>query len=235
MPSSGGPSGVSLSPITPATSPISPTVPPHHQPYFAYNNSSQQPFLSRTTRPQLSTDSLTLPPPVPGFAPSSLQSPYGYTQNTHFDGPLPPIQASSYDGQHLHSQSYRSYNTPFTTGFAQSIQISPEEDDQNAVAFLGDYPITEASKVTGDLVGASFCQSATLDYKGEKVLMFVFSVRDLLLLLYLFPSMSSHFLTSVEGPGHNSGDNIAVGVVSHIRHVLFHATPFCLPSTQRRY
>ncbi|KAI0786921.1 velvet factor-domain-containing protein [Abortiporus biennis] len=52
-----------------------------------------------------------------------------------------------------------------------SIYSSPE----SLVAYLGEYPITEGSKCTDALVGASFCQSATLEYQGKRVLMFVFS------------------------------------------------------------
>ena len=43
--------------------------------------------------------------------------------------------------------------------------------------FKGTHPITEGSKQTESLAGTTFVQAANLDYKGNKVLMFVFSVR----------------------------------------------------------
>ena len=49
--------------------------------------------------------------------------------------------------------------------------------------FKNTYPVTEGSKQTEALAGTTFVQAANLDYKGNKVLMFVFSVRVLLVQL----------------------------------------------------
>lgn len=43
--------------------------------------------------------------------------------------------------------------------------------------FKGTHPIIEGTKQTEALAGTTFVQAANLDYKGNKVLMFVFSVR----------------------------------------------------------
>ena len=52
------------------------------------------------------------------------------------------------------------------------------------------HPITESSKCTEALAGTTFVQASNLDYKGNKVLMFVFSVRVILLLVsFLVPHL----------------------------------------------
>lgn len=113
----------------------------------------------------------------------------------------------------------------------------PEPDTRTGVvAYLGDYPITEESKCTEALVGASFCQSATLDYKGKKVLMFVFSVRHILLPRYSFSFrvyLPSHY-------GWRKRDtspviDIAVGVVSHFRHVSSMLLLSVFANSRRKY
>ena len=43
--------------------------------------------------------------------------------------------------------------------------------------FRDTHPIIEGTKQTESLAGTTFVQAANLDYKGNKVLMFVFSVR----------------------------------------------------------
>jgi hypothetical protein len=50
--------------------------------------------------------------------------------------------------------------------------------DETVHYFKGS-PIIEGSKQTEHLAGTTFVQAANLDYKGNKVLMFVFSVRVL--------------------------------------------------------
>jgi hypothetical protein len=42
---------------------------------------------------------------------------------------------------------------------------------------IGDSPITESSKRTSDLVGATFVQPSKIDWNGKKMLIFVFAVR----------------------------------------------------------
>jgi hypothetical protein len=46
----------------------------------------------------------------------------------------------------------------------------------DVVSHIGGYPITESSKQTQALVGATFVQPANVDYQGKKSLMFVFAV-----------------------------------------------------------
>lgn len=57
----------------------------------------------------------------------------------------------------------------------QSASIGGEADT-DIVAYYGDHPIRESSKCTHALAGTTFVQSASLEYNGKKVLMFVFSV-----------------------------------------------------------
>ncbi|EMD36851.1 hypothetical protein CERSUDRAFT_123888 [Gelatoporia subvermispora B] len=45
----------------------------------------------------------------------------------------------------------------------------------DVVAYFGDFSITEASKCTEALVGATFVQNASVEYKGRSAMMFVFS------------------------------------------------------------
>lgn len=135
------------------------------------------------------------------------------------------MQAHMYDRQQAHSQVYQS---SFATVFAQSISVPSSQELTGVVAYLGNYPITEESKCTEALVGASFCQSATLDYQGKKVLMFVFSVRALLLPRYCLSFcafISFHF-------GDEFGRHFRWGRrywsrIPFLPH-LFRATPFCL-------
>lgn len=51
------------------------------------------------------------------------------------------------------------------------------------VTHVGNHPITESSKCTHALVGATFVQPANVDYKGKKSLMFVFAVSGIVVLL----------------------------------------------------
>ncbi|TFY62641.1 hypothetical protein EVG20_g6625 [Dentipellis fragilis] len=48
--------------------------------------------------------------------------------------------------------------------------------DNEVVHHFNNYAITESSKCTESLAGTTFVQASNLDYKGNKVLMFVFSV-----------------------------------------------------------
>jgi hypothetical protein len=57
------------------------------------------------------------------------------------------------------------------------------------VSQLGGFPITESSKLTSALVGATFVQPANVDYKGKKALMFVFAVCH-----RLFPPFNAYLM-----------------------------------------
>jgi len=49
------------------------------------------------------------------------------------------------------------------------------DTDTDVIAHVGNYAITENSKCTHALVGATFVQPSNVDYKGKKCLMFVFA------------------------------------------------------------
>lgn len=54
---------------------------------------------------------------------------------------------------------------------------NPTRPEEIVHYFKGSHVITEGSKQTEALAGTTFVQAANLDYKGNKVLMFVFAVR----------------------------------------------------------
>ncbi|KII91078.1 hypothetical protein PLICRDRAFT_106258 [Plicaturopsis crispa FD-325 SS-3] len=54
-------------------------------------------------------------------------------------------------------------------------QIPGTEIDRDVVAHIGNYAMTESSKCTTALAGATFIQPSNVDYRGQKALMFVFS------------------------------------------------------------
>jgi hypothetical protein len=53
---------------------------------------------------------------------------------------------------------------------------NPTRPEEIVHYFKGTHVITEGSKQTESLAGTTFVQAANLDYKGNKVLMFVFAV-----------------------------------------------------------
>jgi hypothetical protein len=53
---------------------------------------------------------------------------------------------------------------------------NPTRPEEIVHYFNGTHVITEGSKQTESLAGTTFVQAANLDYKGNKVLMFVFAV-----------------------------------------------------------
>ena len=61
---------------------------------------------------------------------------------------------------------------------AQSQASTPNSPSfEDVIHHVGNYAITESSKVTSSLVGATFVQPAIVDYEGKKSIIFVFSVR----------------------------------------------------------
>lgn len=54
--------------------------------------------------------------------------------------------------------------------------IYPPEDMSDVVYHLEGFPITENSKQTQALVGATFVQPSIIDYQGKKTIVFVFAV-----------------------------------------------------------
>lgn len=59
---------------------------------------------------------------------------------------------------------------------AQSQASTPNSPSSNDIIhYVGNHAITESSKVTSSLVGATFVQPAIVDYEGKKTIIFVFS------------------------------------------------------------
>jgi hypothetical protein len=63
--------------------------------------------------------------------------------------------------------------SPPTEAQSPSTPTSPSFKD--VIHYVGNYAITESSKVTSSLVGATFVQPAIVDYEGKKAIIFVFS------------------------------------------------------------
>jgi len=125
--------------------------------------------------------------PTP-YSPGAQQYPYTYP------APQPPVPFSpgvSQQGPPLGNiPSAHGNNTSSQYQAQQDHQFPPNQPPSNPTRpeeivhyFKGTYPITEGSKQTDSLAGTTFVQAANLDYKGNKVLMFVFAVRVLLYLL----------------------------------------------------
>ena len=110
----------------------------------------------------------TFPAPQPPYAgggmPQAGSSSLGITM-------LPPM--------HIPPQPYAQETAP---GHGNP----PSADDNVVIHYHNGHTITEGSKCTEALAGTTFVQAANLDYKGNKVLMFVFSVRVVPLLCVIF-------------------------------------------------
>ncbi|KAI0942907.1 hypothetical protein AcV7_002194 [Taiwanofungus camphoratus] len=123
------------------------SIPAITQPHAISSN-----LYSLTTLPSsasLHTYTLPAPSPLPGPPSLSIQIPR-------------PSSSTSYMPSQVQAQYRSSY---------PAASCAPSD----VVAYLGNYPITESSKCTEALAGATFVQSASLEYKGKKALMFVFS------------------------------------------------------------
>jgi hypothetical protein len=82
---------------------------------------------------------------------------------------MPPVHAN-----HLPQQPQVQEQQQYVPNQAPSHATRP---DEIVHYFKGTHPIVEGIKQTESLAGTTFVQAANLDYKGNKVLMFVFSVR----------------------------------------------------------
>jgi hypothetical protein len=63
--------------------------------------------------------------------------------------------------------------------------LFPSPASTEIVHLLGNYPITESSKRTQALVGATFVQADMLEYQGKKAILFPFSVGILFSILVI--------------------------------------------------
>jgi Velvet factor len=120
--------------------------------------------------------------PTP-YSPGAQQYPYTYP------APQPPAPFSPgvpQQGAPLGNMSsvHGSHISPQQQAQAQEQQYAPNQVPANPTRpeeivhyFKGTHPIAEGSRQTEALAGTTFVQAANLDYKGNKVLMFVFAVR----------------------------------------------------------
>lgn len=83
-----------------------------------------------------------------------------------------PSSGSSSSQQSVHVQQY-------TTGH-RDVQNTPYSSSQPSCAVhrVGGYAVIENSKLTSALVGATFVQPSTVEYQGNKSLVFVFAVSS---------------------------------------------------------
>ena len=120
----------------------------------------------------------------PGRASSSTLSPTPYSPGAQqypytYPAPQPP---APYPAAVQQQQQQQQGGAPLgsVNHLPQEGQYVPPShatrSDETVYHFKGS-PIIEGSKQTEHLAGTTFVQAANLDYKGNKVLMFVFSVR----------------------------------------------------------
>src|SRR6266403_2791978 len=130
----------------------------------------------------------------PSRASTSTLSPAPYSPNTQqypytYPAPQPPPPFSP--GVSPQGAPLGNNTSPQQQAQAQDHPYPPNQPPSNPTRpeeivhyFKGTHAITEGSKQTESLAGTTFVQAANLDYKGNKVLMFVFAVR-------IFPSLPS--------------------------------------------
>ncbi|KAI9449856.1 hypothetical protein BJY52DRAFT_1305769 [Lactarius psammicola] len=145
----------------------------------------------------------------PGRASSSTLSPTPYSPGAQqypytYPAPQPPYPTTVPPQQQQQQQSGAPLGA-MSSVHANHLPQQPQVQDQQQYVsnnqpptrpeeivhyFKGTYPINEGSRQTEALAGTTFVQAANLDYKGNKVLMFVFSVR----VFSLLPSPLSYVL-----------------------------------------
>jgi hypothetical protein len=114
----------------------------------------------------------------------SSASPSSPSTPTH----SPTIQRHRYHQSHCSPPDFRFISdnkTPSTSRSSGSKAsashysgyILPSHSPSDVLHRFGNYPLTESSKQTQALVGATFVQPALVDYQGAKSIVFVFAVR----------------------------------------------------------
>ena len=88
---------------------------------------------------------------------------------------MPAVHANHLPQQQVEQQQQQQQQQQYVPNQAPSHATRP---DEIVHYFNGTHAIVEGTKQTESLAGTTFVQAANLDYKGNKVLMFVFSVRD---------------------------------------------------------
>ncbi|KAL6304668.1 velvet factor-domain-containing protein [Sparassis latifolia] len=106
---------------------------------------------------------------MPNMFPMSTLTPASWTHSYSIPAPPPPPG--------LNQNTLMPSNVGYMSSSPGSRYLHPSTSfvDSDVVAYYGDYAIAESSSCTEALVGATFVQSASLEYKGKKALMFVFS------------------------------------------------------------
>ena len=137
----------------------------------AENVTSNTPYKSSLPPPAQSSFS-SLPPPSPSSSTQSPTHPHQHHQ-PHYSPPYRFVSdaeipsASRSSGSKTIPSHYSGY-------------ILPAHSSPDVVHRFGNYPVTESSKQTQALVGATFVQPAVVDYQGNKSIVFVFAVRQIL-------------------------------------------------------
>jgi len=109
--------------------------------------------------------------------PYSSSLPCQYPQESHRQS-FTFIPSSPYSSSQQQSPTLERSTAPSHSPHQSMTGYQPPSNTQTDVVYhLGDHPITESSKQTHALVGATFVQPANVDYQGKKSLMFVFAVR----------------------------------------------------------
>ena len=130
----------------------------------------------QTTPSRASPSSLSPTPHSPG----AQQYPYPYT----YPAPQPPApfppgvssQGAPLGNNHGNISSQQQAQVQ-EHPYPNQPPSNPTRPEEIVHYFKGSHVITEGSKQTEALAGTTFVQAANLDYKGNKVLMFVFAVR----------------------------------------------------------
>ncbi|OBZ76352.1 hypothetical protein A0H81_03069 [Grifola frondosa] len=143
--------------------------PNHFYSSFSAVTPSSSSYIAATPIPPTSLSHTTFGVPDPTAA-SLMSSSAFHLSTLPSSTSLPSLQ---YPLAALHNTVYLCCRLYKLLSIHQRSSIDAPRSD--VVAYFGDYPIAESSKCTEALAGATFVQSATLDYKGKKVLMFVFS------------------------------------------------------------
>lgn len=99
------------------------------------------------------------------------------TRTKFFPSSSPPASSDYVPNSELSRyQFYQEGSMPLLTRQVSGY-VYPQKDTSDIVHFVDGFPITEQSKQTQALVGATFVQPAMIDYQGKKAIVFVFSVR----------------------------------------------------------
>ena len=135
-------------------------------------------------------------PPSPGHV-TPYEGPSATSAQSSFSSTSPSSSSSSAHSPTIQQHHYQSHSSPTDYRFVSDTKIPstsrssgsktpashysgyilPSHSPSDVVHRFGNYPITESSKQTQALVGATFVQPALVDYQGTKSIVFVFAVR----------------------------------------------------------